>query len=151
MPSFNFRLETLLKLREQLRDQCHARLLQAEEAEEVLQTQSLELKQQLDETGQQTIAAASPGEINLDSLVEFRRFGMLLQAQLHQLGEQRKLIADEVARRRGELTDADRELKVLEKLKDRRLDEHHRQEHYAEIKQLDEIAQRSGSPKGAAS
>jgi flagellar export protein FliJ len=144
MPKFTFRLETLLKLRESDRDQCRARLQQAEEAVAVLEDQASELQQQVEQTAGEASSAASPGEIDVDSLVEFRRYGLLLQVQLRQLASQQELVQQEVTRRREELTEADRQVKVLEKLKEHRRAEHVSREHYAEIKQLDEVAQRCG-------
>lgn len=149
MSHFKFRLETLLKLRENNRDECRARLQQAQEAESILDQQSEELRADIVAARHQSTAAATPGAVNVDALVEYKRYGMVLDSQLRLLSERRKLVADEVFRRREELTEADRQVKVLEKLKQRRQADHARQEHYAEVKLLDEIAQRSGTPRPA--
>ena len=145
MSKFIFRLETMLKLRERMRDQCLARMQQAEEAVALIDQQANSLTEQMSGMGEQATSAAAPGEINVDMLVEYKRYGMVLQAQLHQLRQQREKVHLEAERRRGELTEADRELKVLEKLKERRRVDHTKREHYADIKQLDEIAGRRGA------
>jgi len=142
MTQFKFRLETLLKLREGYRDECRGRLEQAEEAEAILNEQSEELREERKQIEAGASQAASPGEIDVDALVDFRRYGLVLQVQLGQLAEQRKLVEAEVERRRNELTEADREVKVLEKLKERQLEAFRREEQAQEIKTLDEIAGR---------
>jgi flagellar export protein FliJ len=65
---------------------------------------------------------------------------MVLEAQQRQLAEQAGRLAVEVERRRQNLMEADRGVRVLDKLDERRRAEHRRQQDRWENKQLDEVA-----------
>jgi flagellar export protein FliJ len=65
---------------------------------------------------------------------------MILQAQLRELSRQREALAAAIEERRQAVIEADREVKVLERLRERRLAEHRAAEQLQEVKQMDEIA-----------
>jgi flagellar export protein FliJ len=64
-----------------------------------------------------------------------------LRAFEKQTHEQRKLLAAEIERRREVLLAANREVRVLEKLRERQLERHFEEEAHRDIKRMDEIAQ----------
>jgi flagellar export protein FliJ len=68
----------------------------------------------------------------------------VLLAQQATMLEQTRLLAAEVERRRVAVVEADRQVKVLEKLHERKLDEFRQDQQRAEFKVLDEVAARCG-------
>jgi flagellar export protein FliJ len=85
--------------------------------------------------------AAGPGRVDVDRLLTAGRYELTLRAQQQQLLERQARLAEEIERRRGALTAANREVKILEKLRDRQAERHRREEDSRAQKQLDEIAQ----------
>ena len=73
-------------------------------------------------------------------LLEAQRYQLALEAQARLLAEQAARLAEEVEVRRQAVVEADREVRVLDKLRERRLAQHHSAELAAEAKRLDEIA-----------
>ena len=145
MAKFQFRLATLLKLREAARDERRMHLAEAYQAEEKLAEHQHELKDQLAALRAQYADASAPGSVQIDALVEHQRFELVLKAQQQVVEQQGKLLDGEIERRRQALMQADREVRVLEKLREKQSERHRHDEAIAEIKQLDEIA---GRPKG---
>jgi len=140
MAKFKFRLATLLRLRELARDERRAQLAQAYRAEELLEEQRRQLEQHLSGLLRWTRLAAGPGEIEVDRLLEARRFEAILLAQRQHVDQQREAIAHEVERRRQALVEANREVQVLENLRARQHERHRAEENRRDIKSLDEIA-----------
>lgn len=142
MAKFKFRLETLLRLRGTARDERRSQLAQAYRAEEILQQQRLRLESDLNELSKESCKAAEPGPLDVDRLLETRRYELVLRSQQQFLEGQRKTLEAEIERRRQALVEADREVRVLERLRERQLDRHRRDENRQEIKHLDEVAVR---------
>lgn len=142
MAKFKFRLATLRKLREAARDERRAELADAYQAEEVLLQQRYTLDSEIDQLRLNRRKAVEPGVVDVDNLLGKQRFELILLAQRAQLEQQRQQVAEEVARRRQLLIEADREVKVLDKLEEKQLDRHRQAEALTEIKQFDEIAGR---------
>lgn len=142
MTRFNFRLQTLLRLRQAVRDRRRARLAEAYQAERILQQQTEELARQLDRIKRQMRRAAQPGQVDVDSLLASHRYELLLRAQQEQLKGQIEQIAEEIESRRQLLVEADRQLRVVQKLRDRQREAHHYQQRKQEINATDEVAAR---------
>ena len=140
MRKFRFRLATLLKIREAARDERHARLAQAYEAEETLKGRKTDLEEQRVGLRQRFHEAAQPGPVDLDQLVESHRYEMVVMAEEQVLVDQMKLIGEEIERRRGALVEADREVQVLERLREKQQNRHREEAMRQEMKELDEIA-----------
>jgi len=120
MTRFRFRLASVLKLREAARDERRAELagLRGEWR-----------------------AAAGPGVVDVDRLLDGQRYELLLRAYRRQIDAQRSMLAPEIERRRQAVVQANREVRVLEKLRDRQAQRHRAEEERQLTKQLDEIAQ----------
>lgn len=144
MKRFSFRLATLQRLRENLRDERRSLLADAYRADEILQEQEARLEQEQTGLAAALREAAAPGEIAVDRLLADHRYALLLAAQQKHLSQQRQTVAQEIERRRQLLIEADREVRVLEKLKEHQLQRHREEEVRQEMKQLDEVAQRLG-------
>lgn len=142
MPKFQFRFAALLKLREAARDERETKLAEAYRAEEAIEEQHEELRRQLAEVRDCYAQAAAPGEVEVDRLVQSQRYELVLKSQEQAFAEKGRLLAEEVQRRREALIEANREVRVLEKLRERQLDRHQLEEARQETKQLDEVAGR---------
>ncbi len=142
MAKFKFRLTTLLKMREAARDERRAALAQAYEAESVLHQRERDLNDQMGQLREQYHQAALPGALKVDRLVENQRYELVLRDQQNLSRQQLQQLNEEIERRRAALVEADREVRVLEKLRHNQQRAHAQQEFRQEVKQLDEVAGR---------
>jgi|SRR5271157_4649690 len=140
MARFTFRLTALLRLRESRRDECRAALAEAYRIDEVLRKQFEGLGRELDALREFCRLNASPGAVDVDRLVEAQRYELVARAQQQRLAQQRQAVAAEIERRRQALVEADREVRVLEKLRQRQAEQHRHEEERHESKRLDEVA-----------
>lgn len=139
MSTFRFRLQTLWRLRTAERDRRRSELAQAYEAASILDDQKRRIEAEQAETLEEARRLASPGSADIDALLRVHRHQHILKAELHQLSLQRAQIEAEIQRRRQVLVEADRQVRVVEKLHERKLEEHQRHEDRAEVKLLDEM------------
>jgi flagellar FliJ protein len=144
MSKFKFRLSTLLQLRETTRDECRTELAQAYRADEIVEQEQERIATEVAKLEQENRTAASPGELDVDRLLEARRYSLVLGAQEKQAVAQRQAIAEETERRRRKLVEANRQVRVLEELRGRQQSRHREDENRAEIKLLDEVGARCG-------
>jgi flagellar protein FliJ len=141
MPKFEFRLATLLKIREAARDERQAELAEAYRADDFLIERLRQIQAEFDDMLEGCRKAAGPGAVDIDRLIESQRYEVMLRAYEKQTHEQRKLLAVEIERRREALLAANREVRVLEKLRERQIERYREEENRRDIKRLDEIAQ----------
>ena len=141
MSKFKFRLATLLRLREATRDERRAALAEAYRVDDVLRERIGGMQAELDRLKNQCRRIAGPGDVDIDQLVEAQRYEVGLRAQQNQLTRQRKAVAEEIERRRQALLEADREVRVLEKLRDKQAALHLHEQQRRDVKRLDEVAQ----------
>jgi flagellar FliJ protein len=140
MAKYKFRLATLQKVREARRTQQRQALAEAFRAEELIAESRDALASEAAELRAVQRAAAQGKYLDVNRLVEAQRYDLLLKARDQELAKQAILLAAETERRRRLLVEADREVRVLERLDERHRDEHNRQTQHAEQKQLDEAA-----------
>ena len=138
---FTFRLQTLLKVRETTRDYRRAELAKAYAALQVLEAQQAQLEGELEDLHRSATHASEPGEVDVDRLTRLQRHRLLVQAQIDDVKKNIHAVQEEVDVRRQALVEADRQVKVLEKLRDKQLQRHQYEENRRETKRLDEIAQ----------
>lgn len=141
MAKFQFRMTSLLRVRESLRDQRRGELAAAFRADEVLQQRLQHVRQELTWLLEQCRRAAGPGTVDVDRLIESQRYDLTLRAMQKQIEDQRRALAAEIERRRGALVEADREVRTLEKLRDRQREQYALDEGRRDVKRLDEVAQ----------
>lgn len=142
MARFRFRLATLLRLREQVRDDRRRDLAEAYRVDQVLQEQQEQMSAELDRQRASCRQAAGPGPVNIDQLVDSQRYEAALKVELARLQHQRQVVAAEIERRHRALVEANHEVRVLEKLRERQAEQHRQDQERLQMKQLDEIAQR---------
>jgi flagellar protein FliJ len=139
MPRFRFRLQTLRRLREIHRDDQRSRLATAYEAERIL-------AEQREANAAEATALAQAqrrlmqGALDVNQLLNSQRYQLALEAQSRTLAEQAVKLSQEVERRRHALVEADREVRVLDKLEERQRRHHREAAQRAEMKTLDEVA-----------
>jgi flagellar export protein FliJ len=145
MGKFKFRLATLLRLREATRDERRTELAQAYRADEIIQQEKQRLARDLVALKDQARRASAPGRLDLDRLLETRRHEVLLRSQEQHAEQQHEAIQAEIQRRRQAAVDANRQVRVLEQLRQRQYERHRQGENRQEVKQLDEAAGRSAT------
>ncbi len=149
MAQFQFRLDTLLKIRERERDNRQLELLQALSAEEILieRAKLLDMEHQ---RLQENLRAATCGVLDVDQVLGYRRYELILAAQREELGRQLEAIREEVERRRAALLEANRALRMLELLRDKQRERFLKNTLKKEFKEMDELTHRQSSVEGDA-
>lgn len=140
MSAFRFRLETLLRLRVAERDQRRADLAKAIRAEEMLQNEDRAVAQRQADAVEHGRRLKSPGAADVDALLSAHRYELVLAAKRRQLGTQIAQVQEETERRRQVLVEADRQVRVLEKLRERQAAAHGQRASRQEARQFDETA-----------
>ncbi len=141
MGKFKFRLATLMRIRQQVRDQRRGQLAEAYDAESQLKQRAEDLNQDLRQLNDEYRRAGGTGSVDVDRLLAAQRYEVVLRSQRQQLREQIDMLATEIERRRLALVEADRDVRVLEKLREKQLRRHREEEGRRETKRLDEVAQ----------
>jgi flagellar export protein FliJ len=142
MRYFRFRLAPLLRLHEATRDEKRAQLAEAYRAEELLRERMREIDHELAGLKEECRQSAQPGAVDVDRLLDAQRYEVLMLAQRQVMQQHEQTLAAEIERRREALVAADREVRILEKLREKQQQEHRQAEHYEEVKVLDEVAAR---------
>jgi flagellar protein FliJ len=140
MARFKFRLAALLRLRESRRDECRSALAEAYRVDDALKNQYDGLARELDLLREFCRLKASPGTVDIDRLVEAQRYELVARAQQRHVAQQRQAVVAEIERRRQALVEADREVRILDKLRQRQAKQHRREDELREAKRLDEVA-----------
>ena len=142
MAKFRFRLSTLQKLRELHRDELRTKLTEAVKANQILDEQLALVATEIENLKAMQRGVIQAAKIDVDPLLEAQRYHGVLLAQQATMHEQSRLLLAEIERRRQSVVEADRQVKVLEKLHDRKLAEFQHEQRRAEVKLLDEVAAR---------
>jgi flagellar protein FliJ len=140
MAKYEFRLNTLRKVREARRTQQRTALAEAFRAEQILAANRDELA--TEEAGLLDLRrlATAGRYLDVNRVLEAQRYELLLRIRGQELARQALLLAAETERRRQALVEADRSVRVLELLDERHRAEHNRRMRRVETKQLDEAA-----------
>lgn len=142
MTRFRFRLETLLKVRRQQRDVRREALAKAIRAEEIVADRIAEVETEIAKAQDAQRNGLETGtQVNVDRLLNQGRHELTLRAKRQDLQQQKQQIAEERDRRQAALVEADRAVKVLEKLKEKLAMRFRRQQEKEESRQLDAIAE----------
>ena len=126
------------------RDEKQEQLAEALRAEDILQEQISQIEEELSELRRQSAADLRPGVINPDMVLQTQRYELLRRAQSKEIQQKVTQVQAEVQRRRDLLVEAEKQVKVLEKLRQRRAEEFRATQLQAANKNMDEIAQRTG-------
>ena len=134
-----------MKIRRTTRDERQLQLARAYEAERVLDQQQVELDQKRTAIKQVSRNVSRPGTVNVETLLGVNRYELVLESQGRVLRERRQQLEAEIQKRRQSLINADRDVRVLEKLRERQQIDHENKERRLEIKQTDDAVQRTDS------
>ena len=137
---FQFRLKTLLRMKTAERDERRAELAKALRAEELLREQQTGVAQEQVDVKHLARQQKSPGAGNVDRLLATNRYELVLAARSTQLQGQLAQVMAESQRRRLALVEADRQVRTLEKLRERQARTYRTAEERQESKQMDELA-----------
>lgn len=138
---FTFRLEPLITIRNNELKERRSELAKAYEARKILEEHIQEIDRQLTEGIAVVRSLMQEGQtINVESLLSFRRQEMFLRAQQSDLMEKMEATDQEIERRRALVVAANKELKIIEKLKEKRYEKYLEEENKTEMKNMDEIA-----------
>lgn len=137
MAKFQFRFESLLSLRRMARDERAAALGQAMEARNKLQGWIDELKAEIDQIKRSRMGI---GVLDADQILASASYEASLRSILAGYESDLLKVDEEVERRREALTVADQAVRVLEKLRERKHEQHQQALLELEAKVLDEVA-----------
>jgi flagellar export protein FliJ len=143
MAKYRFRLTTLRKLRESHRDELRGKLAEAFQAAQLLDEQQLAVAEEMTALQESQRRATSGETTSVSALLEVQRYQAVLRSQQGTLRDQAKLLATEVERRRQSVVEADRQVRVLEKLDERQRLNHQQVQNRVEAREMDEIASRA--------
>jgi len=136
---FRFSLDALMRLRITNRDAIATQLVSLRQNEQAIGVQVVGNEHERREWLDSVQAEARP--VHAQEWIERDRYGCQLDSQRSALVEQQCRIAKEVESMTDRLLVARREVRSLEKLRDRRLEEYHRQQARRELQQSDERSQ----------
>lgn len=109
-------------------------------AARLLEERQAEIKQELQGLRHARREAVGVTTPNVNRLLDFQRYELLVQAQLNTLQQQQVTLEAEVERRRVLLAEAEQQVRVLDKLDERRRTEYHARQLQQEEQVLNEIA-----------
>ena len=121
-----------------MRDERRSQLADALRVDATLEEQQNQLQSDLDATRQGQRAPA--GRVDVDRILQSQRYEVILQSELAGITQQRQHVAQEIETRRQALMEADRDVKVLEKLKETQLTRWRDDQQQREQSELDEAA-----------
>ena len=139
MPDRLRTLRNLKRLREEARDRCRLALAEAYDARTLLE-QRCQLLEREYRTWQANRRQAARGSVDVDHLAAVNRHQFNLRAQQAYFDENRRKLETEIARRQAALVEADRALRTVERLIERREEAFQRAEARRAERQADDQA-----------
>ena len=138
---FTFRLDPLITIRDNVLKDCQSDLAKAYNARRILEEALQTVEKQLAEGMTAARSAMQKGQtVNVEYLLGIRRQEMFLRAQHEDVKQKIQMVDEEIERRRAAVVAAHKELKIVEKLKEKRYERYQEKENVQETKILDEIA-----------
>jgi flagellar export protein FliJ len=119
MPQFQFRLKTLLAIRQSTRQERRAQLADGLAAQRDLERARGELRQELADQWQLSTTAGGRRAIDIERLAAGDRYRGVLRARLACLAQDAAALSTEIEVRQQALAVAEREVRVLDKLRER--------------------------------
>lgn len=140
MPQFQFRLATLLRLRELAREERRTQLAEVLRLVDQLRTRQQEIEEMVRETKRLQTPAA--GNLDADRLLNATRYELVLRAEQRALQLQETSLTGELETRREALAAANRDVRSLELLREKQQEAYRAEEERRARKEMDEIAVR---------
>lgn len=145
--AFRFRLQPLQKIRENIRQERQTELAKALEAEAVVREKIESIGREIVATKEDGRKQAAAEKINVDYLVGLRRHEAYLIVQKNEAEQKLEQVLAEVERRRLAVVEADKEVKIMEKLHEKLKERHENELSAKEVTELDEIASQRAARK----
>ena len=120
MANFRFRFESLLRYRKHRRDLCRQRLAEVMREEQNLLSQRRELEKERERLIEELRRMQSAGEVDVDGAAARRYYVGRLLTQMIGIEQRRQSLRREIAQCRQAVVRADQDVKVLEKLAEKR-------------------------------
>jgi flagellar protein FliJ len=143
MSKFHFQLATLLRLREATRDERRVELAEVHRSDAELGSQLTRLNAEQGRLREDRRREAGPGLVNLPRLIAAQQYARALRAREAEVTRTRQTLAAEIDRCRQALLEADRDVRMLEKLRQHQSETHGQEAERQESKRLDEAALRT--------
>ncbi len=143
--SYRPRLSAVSRLRESQRDEKRQHVADALRAEAILNEQQQQLLHEIESVINDRREATKSKKIDPNHLIESQRYETNLRAQQKQLTENITAVEVETTRRQQALVQAEREVRTIELLEERGLQQHQLEEQRLEQRNMDEIASRTAS------
>ena len=138
---FKFRLEPLITIRDNELKERQEKLSEAYSALRILEEALQNVERQIADGIADARNLMQAGQtINVEHLLAFRRQEEFLRANQEDIMQKMQAVDEEIERRRLAVVVANKELKIIEKLKEKRHEKYLEEENTAETKFLDEIA-----------
>ncbi|GHT30717.1 hypothetical protein FACS1894214_1120 [Planctomycetales bacterium] len=138
---FQFKLEPLITIRDNELKEKQAELAKAYEARRIVEDMGKKVEAEIAENieaGREMITGG--GVIQPDYLLGLRRQEMFLLAQRKDIQDKMQMLDEEIERRRDAVIEANKSLKTVERLKDRRYEKYQLEERRKETISMDEVA-----------
>jgi flagellar export protein FliJ len=146
---FKFRLEPLITIRSNVLKEQQAELAKAYDARRQIEELQGQINEQLTVNENEGRKLMQPGQaVNVNHLLGLRQQEMFLRADYQQLSERIKGIDEVIEMRRNAVMLANRNLKIIEKLKEKRREKHRLEELRKESALMDEIAGQQAADAG---
>jgi flagellar export protein FliJ len=142
MTPFRFRLNSLENYRRQTRESRQLELAAVDAERRRLESQCHDIECQLAAQRHAVRGSIGPGRIDVVQLAAASDFECRLRGELEQLNRRASVLVAEVARCRQAVVEADRDVRTLEKLRERQYEQFQFEERRAESKSLDDTAAR---------
>ena len=142
MTGFEFRLRTLLEVREAERDACRTQLAELLTADERLRQQRREVERALQNQLRDRRDALALGRMNLGELQAGSDFEHSLRCQAEALAVRETSLGQLIAQQQAALVEAQRQVRVLENLRERDWQQFQAQQRAVEGRASDEAAAR---------
>ncbi len=142
MTASPFRLSSVLRLRESVRDERRLALAEVLAADAALEERLQAVRRELAAARIDHQHTSLAGAIDLDRLRDADRYEAQLRAEDSWIAGQREQLAPEIEKRRTAVVVADADVRAFERLRETSLTRHRDEELRHEGKHLDEVASR---------
>ena len=137
---FTFRLDPLISIRDNFLKEKQAALAQVYEIRRIVEEKRLEIEKNIEANLQSAREMLHSGTVNVNFLLGLRQHDAFLVTQREENLRHIALLEEEIERRRNAVIEANKELKIIEKLKEKKHEEYLAEERRKETREMDEIA-----------
>ncbi|MDR0391094.1 MAG: flagellar FliJ family protein [Planctomycetaceae bacterium] len=139
--AFKFRLESMITIRDNILKECQSELAKAYEARRIVEDMENKINAELQDNFEiNRKKLQDSGVLDVGYLLGLQRRNAYLNSQLGIIKHDLKQIDEEIEKRRIAVTEANIELKIIEKLKEKKQKEYKTNESKNETKIMDEAA-----------